>query len=157
MDSWGRSNLSSLRDAVSSSSSLAPTSIQRQPSLQEQSETQIPFVSSTEPHDTTPPSPDVVSNEPALWQLGRHSYYKPSNEYDQQPKSLSGQPVFGFTEGDGHGRASPGHPHPQVNKVDEAGLRDVEEELHRGLQARQVRMQSVFRACWLLNDHHRFQ
>jgi len=138
MDSWDRPNQSSLRDAAPSSPSLSRTTIQRHPSLQGQSETQIPFVSSTEPHDTQPPSPDVASNEPALWQLGRHSYYAPNTGYNQQSTSLGGDPAIGFTEKNGHGRGG-----PEMNKVDEAGLRDVEEELHRGLQARQVRMQLV--------------
>jgi len=133
----------SLRDAVSESSFLVPATTQRQPPPQGRSETQIPFVSSTEPHDTPPPSPDVLSNQPALWQLGRHSHYISSTGYNQESTSLSGQPVSGSTEGDDYGRARRSHARLQVNRADEAGLRDVEEELHRGLQARQVRMQLV--------------
>jgi len=146
---------SSDSDRYSVSESGAPptaTRIQGQPPpLREQSETQIPFVSNTELHDTIPDSPDLVSNEPALWQLGRHSYYLSSTGYDQQSTGLAGQPVL---EGDGQG---PGHAQHQVSKLDEAGLRDVEEELHRGLQARQVRVQLILGACWLLDDYHRFQ
>lgn len=99
----------------------------------------------------------MFSNEPALWQLGRHSYFVPRTGHDQQSTSPSERAVFGFTERDGHGRGGPGYGEPQVDKANEAGLRDVEEELHRGLQARQVSVQSVLRACQLLNDRHRFQ
>ena len=63
-------NPNSLRVSVSESESLPAATLQRQPPLQEQSETQIPFVLNTEPYDTIPPSPDNFSNEPALWQLG---------------------------------------------------------------------------------------
>ena len=132
-----RPNPNSPRVSVSESETVPPATIQGQPPMHGQSETQIPFVSSTEAHGTLPPSPDA-SNEPALWQLGRHSYYKSSTGYHQHSTSFSGQLVVDFTEGNGYG-GGPRYPPHQVNsKVDEAGLRDVEEELHRGLQARQV-------------------
>ena len=129
-------NPNSPRISVSESETVPPATIQRQQPLGGQSETQMPLFLSTEAHDTVPPSPDAL-NEPALWQLGRHSYYMSSTGYHQQSTSLSGQPAADFTEGEGYG-GGPRYPPHQVNKVDEAGLRDVEEELHRGLQARQV-------------------
>src|SRR5258707_7034581 len=103
------------RVSFSESEPVPPATIQRQPSLQGRSEAQIPFVSSTEAHDTIPPSPDDVFNKPALWQLGRHSYYKSSTGYHQQSTSFGGRPIVEFTEGDGRG--GPGYPPHQVNKV----------------------------------------
>lgn len=134
-------NTNSFRVSVAESDSLPAATLQRQPL-----ETQIPLALHTEPYDDIPTSPDTISNEPALWQLGRHSYYRSSTGFDPQPTNFSEQPVVGFTKGDSHG-LGPGRAPHQLNKVDEAGLRDVEEELHRGLQARQVKMSSVLRAC----------
>jgi hypothetical protein len=124
MDNWGRSNPGDRHNYVSS------TNPQQQPfHLQEQS--------NTSPHHTIPP-PAFVSNTPALWQLGRHSLYIPSTPHDQQLSTLSEKPILSYSEGDGNGQWDPERVQRQLNRFDEADLRDVEEELHRGLRARQV-------------------
>jgi len=136
-------------------------SIQRQLSLrQQQSEAQIPFVSSTAPPlpVTTPPPPFAVSSkEPALWQLGRHDQYKYSTGHDQQSSTFSGKPTFGYPEGDGFGPWDFERVQHQVDKFDDSKLVDVEGDLHRGLKARQVRFPLVMGACWSLYASHRFQ
>lgn len=143
MNTWGRPNLSSPRYSVSEPETLPSTTNQRQPPRQQQLETQIPFVSNPELHDTALSPSSVVSNKPALWQLGRHSQYIPGTGYDQHSTSLSGQP----------GRGGIGHARDRMEKFDEAGLRDVEEELHRGLQARQVGPRQALRVRWSANGH----
>jgi len=137
----------------------SPT-IQRQPSLrhQDQSDTKIPFFSSTGSplHQTFPPP--VVSSEPPLWQLGRHSLYKPSTGHDQKSSTISGQPIFGYSEGDNYGRWDFERVQHQVDKFDESKLIDVEGDLQRGLKARQVRLFFFFlRPCWSIDASHRFQ
>jgi hypothetical protein len=131
MDSWG--NLNDRRH-VSDTNSLPSPTIQRQPSFrhQEQSETQFPYVSSTgSPLHHTIPVP-VVPSEPPLWQLGRHSIYKPSIGNDQQPP--------GYPEGGDYGKWDTERVQHQVDKFDESKLVDVEGDLQRGLKARQVRL-----------------
>ena len=153
MDSWGGPNPSDRRHHVSETDSLpspTTTTIHRQPSLQqslrrEQSETLIPFVSSTAtpPYPTSPrspPPPAASKNEPALWQLGRHSIYKSSIGHDQPSPTLKGQFIYSDPEGDGAGKWNFDRVQHQVDKFDESKLIDVEGDLQRGLKARQVRL-----------------
>lgn len=152
MDSWGRPNPNDHRLFVSETDSRPSPPIQRQPSLrQQQSEAQIPL------HVTTPPPPAVSTNEPALWQLGRHDQYKYSTGHDQQSSTFSGKPTFGYPEGDGFGPWDFERVQHQVDKFDDSKLVDVEGDLHRGLKARQVRFPLVMGACWSLYASHRFQ
>lgn len=113
----------------------SPTAPQRRPShRQEPSETHIPFLSTPSRRHAVPP-PAFIPDKPAPWQLGRHSYYFPGTEDDQQSPTLSGQPH------------SPGyldvHVQHQVNAFEVEEVHNVEdnveEELHRRLKARQVR------------------
>lgn len=88
-------------------------------------------------HSVSPPA--AVPNKPAPWQLGRHSHYTYSTEYDQLSPRLSVQPIVGSVQGDSDAKWNTEDQH-QMNKTDEEGIRNVEEELHRGLKARQVRL-----------------
>ena len=140
MGSLERPNLSDHRFHVSSTENLHSTTTQERPSHRQQRETQDPFIlrSSPSPHHTFPP-PALIPNQPAPWQLGRHSQYILGARNDQKSSPLSGQHIYGNTEWDDPGRWNSERVHHQVNQMEEAGLRDVEEELHRGLKARQVK------------------
>lgn len=142
MDGWGKPNPSDRRHPTSPTETLHPVTAQQRPSrYQEQSETQIPFVSTPSPHHTIPPP--VLLNTPALWQLGRHSQYTPSTAYYQRSPNPSVQPDHGSPELDGDGISDPVRVQHQVNEYEEGKVHDVEKELHRRLKARQVRLLSV--------------
>jgi len=131
------------RHPISLPEIMHSTTTQRRPShRQELSETQIP-------RHTIPP-PASVPNLPAPWQLGRHSYYIPGTRHDQQLPTLSGQPGPGHLEGDGGEMWQNVHVQHQMNASGEQPVHNVEdnveEELHRRLKARQVRLLSVPRA-----------
>ena len=146
----GRSNPHDHRHVPETNSFHSPT-IQRQPSLrdQERSETQIPFMSSTEsPLYQTFPVP-AVSTRPPVWQLGRHSQIKSGTDYDQK--------LPGYSGGDESGKWDFERVQHQVDKFDESKLVDVEGDLHRGLKARQVRLLWFLRMRWFLDASHRFQ
>lgn len=142
---------SDLHDRVSETINFHSPTIQRQPSLrhQEQSESQIPFVSSTgsPPHHTIPVP--VVSSAPPLWQLGRHSQIKSGTDHDQKS--------YGYPGGDESGNWDFERVQHQVDKFDESKLVDVEGDLQRGLKARQVRLLLFLRARWFLDTSHRFR
>ena len=156
MDSWSSPNPSDNRRLYGSETdSFSSPAIQRHPSLrQQQSDPQFPLVpitASPPPHHahTTPPPP-VFSNEPALWQLGRHSQYKSDIGHEQQTPTPNGKYIFGSPEGDTFGKWDFGRleherVQHQVDRFDESKLIDVEGDLQRGLKARQVRSGWVLR------------
>lgn len=140
MDSWGRPNPNDHRHVSETNSLPSPTTptTQRQPSLrhQDQSESQLPFVSNPgSPLHHTIPIP-VTSSEPPLWQLGRHSTYKSATSHSQRSP--------GFPEEGDFGKWDFERVQHQVNKFDESKLVDVEGDLQRGLKARQVRLHASF-------------
>jgi len=128
---------------VSPTATLNSTTAQkRQYPHQEQPTTQYPYISGKEPPHHTAPPPATIPNTPAPWQLGRHSHYTSSTEYDQKPLHPNLPPILGSAEGDGGGKRDTAPVPHLMSRIDEEGLRDVEEELHRGLKARQVRLLS---------------
>jgi len=90
------------------------------------------------------PSPAFLPNQPALWQLGRHSWYTAG---DDKPPQFSGahedrtppSAVKSFTRPASDQTDVKQLPYESVD-ANEAQLRDVEEELHRGSKARQISM-----------------
>lgn len=154
MDGWANPNPSDHGYLPSPTEPLHSTTVQQRPSHhQEQSEAQIPVASTPLPRHTVPP-PASQPNKPAPWQLGRHSQYIPGTSYDQRSSNPS---VDGFPEVHGGGRWDPVRVQHQVSATEEGKMHDVEEELHRRLKARQVRLPSVLRVWWLPNASHRFQ
>lgn len=129
----------------------------RRPShRQELSETQFPSVSNPSPRHAVPP-PAFIPDTPAPWQLGRHSYYIPGTEHDQQSSPLSGQPSPGHLGVNDGGKWDTVHVQHQVNAFEEEGVHHVkgsvdEEELRRRLKARQVTLLSVSRVSWPPNS-----
>jgi hypothetical protein len=114
---------------------------------QEQSNVQSPLASRASSLSRPPaPAPAFIPNQPALWQLGRHSLYTSGDDYKyfndaHEDRSPSSPPTF-FTQASDYQK--------DVKQVsydlggrNEAQLRDVEEELHRGLKARQVRHKQI--------------
>jgi len=138
MDSIGRPNPVGGHKYDSSTRTLYYTTAQQQPSHhQEQFGMQTPSTSLTTPsHHHSIPLPASIPNMPAPWQLGRHSRYIPSTGYGQQFPGPSEQSVTGYMGWDGDRKWDPEHVQHQMNKMDE-------EELHRGLKARQVRFPLV--------------
>lgn len=147
MDGWGRPNPFYPGHISGSSHSLHAANHDRQGEHhQEQSNVQTPPLVSPTSSLSRPlaPAPAFIPNQPAIWQLGRHSWYAPGDDKTQsindtlhEDRSPSSAPTF-FTQAVDYPR--------DVKEVsynlggdNEAQLRDVEEELHRGLKARQVR------------------
>lgn len=137
MDGWGRPNSLDRRHLSGSSHSLHVALHQEQPDAQ--------YLASPSSSLSRPlvPAPAFNPNQPALWQLGRHSWYTSGDDKNQpmsdtrEDRSPSIPPTI-FTQAADYQR--------DVKQVsydlggpNEAQLRDVEEELHRGLKARQVR------------------
>lgn len=161
MDSWGRPSPSPSPNGIYGSgtltsptlttdSSKSPTTQKWPYHHQKQSDTNTPFISGQTPpqHHAIPP-PAAVTNTPAPWQLGRHSQYISSTGYYQSPPFPTGiQPIFGSAEEDGDKNWDPERVQHHLINTNEAGIRDVEEELHRALQARQVRLHSLLKASW---------
>jgi hypothetical protein len=161
MDSWGKPSprpnpsgvFGSATDNLatdSSKSSAKSSADQKRPyHRQEHSETKSPVISNTtpSPQHAIPPPP-LIPNTPAPWQLGRHSQYISRTGYYQHPPRSGVQPILGSAEGYGDGKWGPERVQHQLMNDDEAGLRDVEEELHRALQARQVRLLSFLSASF---------
>lgn len=155
MDNWPSPNPSDHRRLYTSDTEGVPSPpIQRHPSLRQQhSDPQIPWASSVtsspamRPPHTTPPPP-AFSNEPALWQLGRHSQYKSDPGHDQHSSTPNGKFVFSPPEGDPYGKWDFERVQHQVDRFDESKLIDVEGDLQRGLKARQVSSLSVLSPCW---------
>ena len=159
MDSWGRPSPSPspsdiygsgtpTSPTLTTASSKSPTTQKWPYHRQKQSDTNTPFISGekSSKHHAIPP-PAAVANTPAPWQLGRHSNYIPGTGYYQSPPfPTSVQPIFGSAEGDGDENWDPERVQHHLKNIDEAGIRDVEEELHRALQARQVRLHSFLKA-----------
>jgi hypothetical protein len=145
MDSWAGSNPGDRRHHASETETLHSVTTPQLPAHgQGQLEAQIPSISSTSrpPRHTMSPPPVVQSeNEPALWQLGRHSQYLGSTEHDQKSPPSTGQSVVGYAEGDGKWDFE--RVQHRVDKQVEAGIQNVEADLHRALKARQVRLLSI--------------
>ena len=132
MDGWEKPKSSDGRYPASPTETLPPVTAQRRPSRHlKQSETQ--------PRHTIPP-PAFLPNTPAPWQLGRHSQYLTDTAHDQQSPNPSVQPIGGSPEGDAGGNWGTVRIQRQVNEFEEGRVVDVEEELHRRLKARQVRL-----------------
>lgn len=93
------------------------------------------------------PSPAFIPNQPALWQLGRHSWYTSGDDKNQplsdthEDHSPSSRPTF-FTQAADYQKDVKQVSY-DLGGTNEAQLRDVEEELHRGLKARQVRHNQI--------------
>ena len=139
MDSWDRPNAFDLRTHVSESRHAA--NLNRQEEYhQEQSDVLVSRASSLPPRA---PAPVFLPNQPALWQLGRHSWYKYGEDEPQHPSdgyessASPNVPTF-FTRADAYPYDVKQVPYG-IEDTTEAHLRDVEAELHRGLKARQVR------------------
>src|SRR5258708_8716082 len=148
MNSLGRENRRQYASETETSNSNSTTTQPQPFHSQGQSETQIPFVLNTAslPHVITPATPFVLGPEqPAPWQLGRHSQYVPDTIHGQQPSNLNGQHALGHAVED-H-RLDPEYVIHQVSGYNEAEKSNVEKDLHRGLQARQVRLLSVPNPC----------
>ena len=146
MEDWSRPNPLDSRFHGSGSSHSLHTATQnrRGEHHQERLDAQFPLGSPASSLSSPPaPSPAFLPNQPALWQLGRHSWYIPgddkpphfSDAYEERtpPSAAKFFPRAPSDQKDG--RRVPSE-FPDTN---EAQLRDVEEELHRGLKARQVR------------------
>jgi len=139
MEDSGRPSAFDPRHLPRSGQSLHATNPDRQEEHhQEQSGVPSPLVSPTSSVSRSlAPAPAVIPHQPALWQLGRHSRYASGDDNTQSVN-------------DTHEDRSPSSPTTDFQKdvkqvpfdlegTNEAQLRDVEEELHRGLMARQVR------------------
>lgn len=93
------------------------------------------------------PAQAFIPNQPALWQLGRHSWYTSRDDKDQplgdthEDSSPSNRPTF-FTQATDYQKDVKQVSY-DLGGTNEAQLRDVEEELHRGLKARQVRHNQI--------------
>lgn len=159
MDGWGKPKPSNGQYPTPPTETSHPVTAQRLPSRhQKQSETQ--------PRHTIPP-PASLPNTPAPWQLGRHSQYLTGTAHDQQSPNSSVQPIDGSPEGDAGGNWGTIRVQRQVNEFEEGRVVDVEEELHRRLKARQVRLLSFlsgghltplidFNDCIRRHDRYRF-
>ena len=144
MDSWGRPIPTDDRRFYPSETDDFPSpSLQRQPSLRQQQldPAQIPFVvsSPTSPQYHTTPPPPAFSNEPALWQLGRHSLYKPDAAHDKPSPTPNEKFLFATPAAETFRNWDFERVQHQVDRFDESKLIDVEGDLRRGLKARQVR------------------
>jgi len=111
---------------------------------QEQLVVQSPLVSRASSLSSPPaPAPAFFPNQPALWQLGRHSWYASGDDKSQrlsnahEDRSPRSATTF-FTRAADDKKDVEEAPY-ELGGTSEAQLRDVEEELHRGLKARQVR------------------
>jgi hypothetical protein len=89
------------------------------------------------------PAPTFLPNQPALWQLGWHPIYTPGDEHTRGStdahEDSSNPPT---TQAADHQKDVKQVSH-DLGDTNEAQLRDVEEELHRGLKARQVRHKHI--------------
>lgn len=137
MDGWGRPNPLDRRHASGSSHSLHVAH------HQEQSDVQSLVSPASSLSRPLAPAATFNPNQPALWQLGRHSWYtsrddnnQPLNDTheDRSPSS----PTTIFTQAADYQKDVKQVSY-DLGGTNEAQLRDVEEELHRGLKARQVR------------------
>ena len=95
MDSWRKPNESDSGSYASPAEALDPTTPQtRTYHRQERPEAYLLFpLGTTLPRHSVSP-PIVIPNKPRLWQLGPHSHYTSSIEYDQQSPRPSVQPIL---------------------------------------------------------------
>jgi hypothetical protein len=133
MDDWSRPNPFDPRLHGSGSSRSLRTVNHGQQGEYRQ-DTPYPLGSAPSVRSSPLPPPAFLPNQPALWQLGRHSWY------------ISGDERFPRFSDAYEGRAAEFFPRQIQDELADASkpqLRDVEEELHRGLKARQVSRPSI--------------